>query len=185
MKNKRQKKTKNINPKFYLRTLVILLLLAFISFTIILVYNPVENENGNRTGKKAPRLGQGKVTFLNDQGEEHISVVVEIARDDYTRAMGLMFRENLPETQGMLFIFEKEKSQYFWMKNTPVSLDMIFVNSQNKIVNIEKYTKPYSLQSYPSIRPAIMVIEVVAGFSERHSVSVGDSIFWNEFTAGN
>lgn len=141
---------------------------------------------GDKNIKKQPlvpaKINQGEVTFLSTEGQKKASILVEIADDDYTRGYGLMFRQNLPENQGMLFIFEEDDYQSFWMKNTPVSLDMIFANSQNEIVHIEKYTEPYSLRSYPSRKPAMYVIEVVAGFSDRYELEAGDRIIWRRFT---
>ncbi|MBD3226466.1 MAG: DUF192 domain-containing protein [Caldithrix sp.] len=123
-------------------------------------------------------LSQGSLTFFNADSQSIISIVIEIADDEYSRAQGLMFRKNLPETQGMLFIFEQERRQHFWMKNTSVSLDMIFLNSRNKIVHIEKYTEPYSKRTYPSVKPAKYVVEVVAGFTDRYDIKAGQQVQW-------
>ena len=92
-----------------------------------------------------------------------------------------MYRETLPENQGMLFIFDKEEPQAFWMKNTHVSLDMIFVNKNKKIIRIHKYTEPYTTKSYTSGAPAIYVVEVVAGFSDQYGIEPGWSIDWKRY----
>jgi uncharacterized membrane protein (UPF0127 family) len=92
-----------------------------------------------------------------------------------------MYRDKLAENQGMLFIFEDDAPRAFWMKNTVLSLDMIFVNSRNEIVTIHKNTTPYSEQSYESTKPAKYVIEVNAGYTDGHKVSVGDHIAWSRF----
>ena len=91
-----------------------------------------------------------------------------------------MKRKSMEENQGMLFIFPEEKMQAFWMRNTLISLDMIFVSAQKEIVTIHKNTKVLSDQSYPSTKPAMYVIEVDAGFSDRHNLKEGDKISWRE-----
>jgi uncharacterized membrane protein (UPF0127 family) len=68
--------------------------------------------------------------------------------------------------------------QSFWMRNTNISVDMIFINAEQKIVTIHKNTKILSDQSYPSSAPAKFVLEVNAGFSDRHNISIGDKVSW-------
>jgi len=80
--------------------------------------------------------------------------------------------------QGMLFIFPEEEIRSFWMRNTYISLDMIFVNADKKIVTIHKNTKTLSDQSYASTEPAQYVVEVCAGFSDKYSIKTGDKINW-------
>ncbi len=131
--------------------------------------------------KSVAQLGQGALTFYDSTGKAKINIVVEIAQNEYTRARGLMHRKTLPETQGMLFIFDEEESRYFWMKNTSISLDMFFINNEHRIVHTEKYTKPYSQRSYPSVKPARYVVEVNAGFADRYDIVPGDSVAWRRF----
>jgi len=92
-----------------------------------------------------------------------------------------MYRDKLAENQGMLFVFEGEEDRSFWMKNTVLSLDMIFVNGKNQIVTIHKNTTPYSEQSYASTNPSQYVVEVNAGYTDKHKISVGDHITWSRF----
>jgi hypothetical protein len=89
-----------------------------------------------------------------------------------------MKRKNMEDNQGMLFIFPLERLQSFWMINTFLSLDIVFVNSRNEIVTIHKNTTPLLDRSYPSSDPAIYVVEVVAGFTVKHNISEGDKISW-------
>jgi len=89
-----------------------------------------------------------------------------------------MNRNEMKENQGMLFIFPAQGNQSFWMRNTLISLDMIFVNDQKKIVTIHKNTKILSDQSYPASQPAIYVVEVLAGYTDKHNILVGDKIDW-------
>ncbi|OGU89839.1 MAG: hypothetical protein A3K31_13355 [Ignavibacteria bacterium RIFOXYA12_FULL_35_25] len=84
----------------------------------------------------------------------------------------------MEEKQGMLFIFPDDAMQSFWMRNTLISLDMIFINSNKTIVTIHKNTKVLSDQSYPSTAPAQYVLEVNAGFTAKHDIQVGDHVGW-------
>jgi len=114
-----------------------------------------------------------KLSIQDKAGENIASLLVEIARDDYTRTKGLMFREDMPSNQGMLFVFDEEEVRYFWMRNTAVSLDMMFCDSEYEIVHIEKYTRPYSDQTYSSNVPARYVLETVAGFTDLYHIRPG------------
>lgn len=106
------------------------------------------------------------------------SVIVELAITPEEKAKGLMHREYLDENKGMLFIFEDEKAPSFWMKNTLIPLDMIFINSENKIVDIllAEPCKKDPCKSYTPKADAKYVLEVNAGFSERHNAKIGDEV---------
>lgn len=101
---------------------------------------------------------------------------LEIADDDYQRETGLMYRESMEEDQGMLFIFENEEPRGFYMKNTNIPLDLIFLDSKNKIVSISKNAKPKSMETIPSEVPAQYVLEVNAGLADEWNLSIGDSL---------
>lgn len=124
---------------------------------------------------------QGEVRFQTPKQDFISAIDVELAQDESKRQLGLMYRDTLAENQGMLFIFEGDEDRSFWMKNTVLSLDMIFVNSKNEIVTIHKNTTPYSEQSYTSTKPARYVVEVNAGYTDKHKISVGDHIAWSRF----
>ncbi len=121
---------------------------------------------------------EGELTFTDSLGNAKIKIDLEIADNEYERQLGLMNRKSMGETQGMLFIFQYERMQSFWMRNTLIPLDMMFVNKDNKIITIHKNTKTLSAQSYPSTAPAIYVVEVIGGFTDKYKIVVGDKIFW-------
>ena len=114
--------------------------------------------------------------ILYRQSDTPLSITVEIADTEEKRALGLMYRRNLPEFHGMLFIFPQEKELSFWMKNTPLPLDIIFINASRTIVSIARTTKPYSETPIPSEQAAQFVLEVNGGFCRRHGVMIGDRI---------
>lgn len=89
-----------------------------------------------------------------------------------------MFREKMEDGQGMLFIFPSEEPEGFYMKNTIIPLDIIFINSKKEIVKIYKNTTPFSEQDLPSLKPAVYVVEVNAGFTDKNNIKEGDFIDW-------
>ncbi|MSS74194.1 DUF192 domain-containing protein [Candidatus Pacearchaeota archaeon] len=108
-----------------------------------------------------------KVCFENSCFE------VEIVDDDLERTRGLMFRENLANNMGMLFIFEKLGVYPFWMKNTILSLDIIWINSEFEVVHIEKETVPQSLSNLNPKVEAKYVLEINAGLSIDKNIEIG------------
>jgi uncharacterized protein len=98
-------------------------------------------------------------------------IAIEIADTDEARTRGLMQRESLPTRSGMLFIFDDEAPRSFWMANTPLALDIMFVSADSQIVTIQKYTRPFSPQSVASTAPARFVVEVPAGYSRTPTAS--------------
>lgn len=107
------------------------------------------------------------------------SLDIEIADDDYSTQTGLMYRKSMKPNQGMLFIFPDSDYRNFYMKNTEISLDIIFISEDKRIVSIQKNAKPMDETSLPSEGPAKYVLEVKAGLSETWKLEKGDFI---EFT---
>lgn len=143
---------------------------------IIFIFNNCNDENSEMHYYKFKK--EGELTFTDSVGNQIIKIDVEIADNDYERQLGLMNRQSMEEMQGMLFIFPEERFQSFWMLNTLFSLDILFINSNKEIVTIHKNTTPLSEQSYPSSKPAIYVLEVNAGFCDRHNIKLSDKIYW-------
>lgn len=114
-------------------------------------------------------------------------VFVEVADDREEQVRGLMFRNHLPWNAGMLFAYNEEEPQTFTMKNTLIPLDMIFVDSSSKIIDIKENVPPCKQEecpSYPSREPAQYVLEVNAGFVQEKGVKIGDRLApLNEFKA--
>ncbi|NBC02818.1 MAG: DUF192 domain-containing protein [Bacteroidetes bacterium] len=116
------------------------------------------------------------VSFIEQSNEEVISVRAAVADDDDSRSEGLMNVHNLPNDAGMIFIFEDEAPRSFWMANTPISLDILFINSEMEIVRIHRNTPPYSHENIVSESPAKYVVEVNAGFTLNHDIREGMKI---------
>jgi uncharacterized membrane protein (UPF0127 family) len=119
---------------------------------------------------------QGVLYFTNKHTDTITNIEIEIADTPKKRETGLMHRHKMGTNQGMLFIFDKEERQSFWMKNTHIPLDIIFVNQEKTIVHIAENCQPYSLKSIPSFEYAKYVVEVNAGFANKYDLRIGDSI---------
>ncbi len=115
------------------------------------------------------QLPWGKVVFP----AAGATVEVEVARSFDERARGLMFRTELPEDEGMIFLFGQRRDHSFWMKNTCLPLDMLFIDRDGLIVGIEENVPTLNEGSYRVGCPSTLVLEVNAGWSRRHGVTAG------------
>lgn len=134
-----------------------------------------EAQTSVRTGSVRP---DGKLDFVSRDGTKVVTIVVEIAETAEERSKGLMGRASLPMANGMLFIFEQAELRYFWMSNTPASLDMIFVDAHKQIVHMAESTTPMTTHTYSSQFPARYVVEVPAGFVKFFKIKTGMRIQW-------
>ena len=101
---------------------------------------------------------------------------IEIAKDDASRAQGLMNRPFLPADRGMLFEFDREAPVSFWMKNTYIPLDMIFISRAGVVTNIVEKAEPLSERVIPSGPPCMAVLEVNGGAAASIGLKVGDTV---------
>jgi uncharacterized membrane protein (UPF0127 family) len=115
-------------------------------------------------------------TVVIHASRETASVRVEIADTPDKRATGLMYRRALAPEAGMLFLFPAATPQKFWMKNTPLPLDMIFIGPTRKIVGIVADAKPFTTNPLGVDEPSQYVLEVNAGFAAKHGLAAGDQV---------
>ena len=118
---------------------------------------------------------EGPHIFLPDG----YAVRVELAADNDTRAQGLMFRDRLPAGTGMIFLFTETGDYPFWMKNTLIPLDMIWIDDQKRIAAIIPDVPPCKADpcpSYPPNAPARYVLELAAGEAKKHNLAVGQTL---------
>lgn len=168
---KNQKKQKKFSVKKILIVSIVVVIGGYLIFNNF-INNP-KHEMEYYTFSK-----EGELVFSDSLGNIKTKIDIEIADDDYQRQLGLMNRKEMKENEGMLFIFPRQDWLSFWMRNTLISLDMIFVNENKQIVTIHKNTRILSDSSYPSTRPAKYVVEVIAGFTDKYNIQVGDKIDW-------
>jgi uncharacterized protein len=101
---------------------------------------------------------------------------VEMAENDADRAKGLMFRKELPEGKGMLFDFKRDQEVSFWMENTYIPLDMLFIRGDGTILRIAENTEPMSTKLIPSGGPVRAVLEVIGGSARKFGIAPGDRV---------
>ena len=101
---------------------------------------------------------------------------VEMAKTEKERETGLMYRKELADGRGMLFDFSPEQQVSMWMKNTFLSLDMIFIGANGRILRIAENTEPQSLKIISSGGPAKGVLEVIAGTAKKYGIAPGDQV---------
>ena len=177
-KNRKKKQDESASPKNNFKPLIMKIGIALTAMVVVFIFilNNCSDESSEMQYHKFKK--EGELTIIDSVGNQLVKIDIEIADNDYERQLGLMNRQSMEEMQGMLFIFPDERYQSFWMLNTLFPLDILFINSNKEIVTIHKNTKPLSEQSYPSSKPAIYVLEVNAGFCDRHNVKIGDKIYW-------
>jgi uncharacterized protein len=133
----------------------------------------------------APSLAAAELQPLEIVSKSGVhTFLVEMAVTPEEQAKGLMFRRELPEGQGMLFDFHHEEPATFWMKNTYVSLDMIFIRADGRILRIAENTEPLSEALVPSGGPVRAVLEVVAGTAKKFGIAPGDRVAHPIFAGG-
>lgn len=149
-------------------------IIFIISISLLVVACSQSKKEKEESGKQGRSIAYSReVTFLDSEGQKITSIQVAVADDASERSMGLMDVNELPPDRGMLFIFENQKPLSFWMANTPLSLDIFFVNESMEIVRIYQNTQPFSEKNLASEKPAKYVIETNGGFSLSHDIQEG------------
>ena len=122
----------------------------------------------------ARAAGQDTIEIVTRTGVHAFSV--ELATNAAERAVGLMNRKELPEGRGMLFDFHDDQPVQFWMHNTYIPLDMIFIAGDGRVVRVAENAKPMSDDLIPSGRPVRAVLEVIGGTARKFGIAPGDRI---------
>lgn len=126
------------------------------------------------TAPPAAEAGGPRVIF-----PDGFVVHVEVAADDELRAQGLMYRDHLRPGTGMLFIFPRDGEYSFWMKNTLIPLDMIWIDSQQRVTAVKFNVPPCRIEECPSYTPGAIsryVLEVAGGVAQQHGIKPGDQL---------
>lgn len=103
-------------------------------------------------------------------------IAIEFANSPSERELGLMYRQTMQQNQGMLFVFPDEQIRTFYMKNTFLPLDIIYINANKEIISIVKNARPMDETSLPSEKPAKYVLEINAGLTDAWGIEIGDHI---------
>lgn len=121
-------------------------------------------------------LEKVKVSISDAEGKPIAHFQAEVASNESTRQIGLMYRKQLADTDSMLFVFPDEKPRSFWMKNTYVELDMLYFNSQDELVSIVERAVPLSETARVSKLPAKYVLEIRGGLSAKLGIRPGNKM---------
>lgn len=166
-------------PALYIAVLLLVIVIMAV------VYNPnrgvrrmfQNQKNISVSSSSEPEfVKQGELNFIRADSTVIVKIDTEIADDDTRRERGLMYRRQMEMDHGMLFIFEDEDFRSFWMKNTYLPLDILYLNAQKKIVRIHENVATMNERPIPSDFPAKYVVEVNAGFCALHNIQVGDGM---------
>jgi uncharacterized protein len=126
--------------------------------------------------RSAAGLEQVALTIASSNGEHRFTV--EVARTPEEQAHGLMFRNQVPADRGMIFPYDPPVQVSFWMKDTLIPLDMLFIGPDGKIGRIAANAVPMSLDPVPSIDPVAAVLEIAGGRAAELGIKEGDKVSW-------
>jgi uncharacterized membrane protein (UPF0127 family) len=121
---------------------------------------------------------RGRLTIDTRHGP--VMLDIEIADTERKREQGLMFRQHLAANEGMLFLFDTEEEIKMWMENTYIPLDMVFIGSDWRIVNIARDAEPLSTRIISSVQPASRVLEIAGGQAEKLGLKTGDGVTFQQ-----
>ncbi len=194
MKKNRQAPEKDKQPRLKMR--IAIFMMAILFGMLLAYFLHLYNRSGEEqeTKKHKPKAGtyternlpeikfrrDGTLRFESPNGEFRSEIEIEIVATEFSRTRGLMFRKQMQENRGMLFIFSSEIERSFWMRNTYIPLDIIYVDTAGNIVHIAKNTKPLNEDMIPSEGPSRYVVEVNAGYTDMYGIKPGDTITWQE-----
>ncbi|HLT52276.1 MAG TPA: DUF192 domain-containing protein [Flavobacteriaceae bacterium] len=123
---------------------------------------------------------EGELSLFKKETDTLIKTLnIEIADNEYERQTGLMYRTSMEDNQGMLFVFEDSRPRYFYMKNTKIPLDLIFLDDNDTIVSFQENAQPLNENTLPSNAAAKYVLEINAGLVEKWKLQVGDSFSYS------
>lgn len=149
--------------------------IAFISFFCLLAacIFILNNVSFSLHGSAADKM---YVAFKNAAGQESSTFTLKVADTDAKRERGLMYVKSMPADEGMIFIYPEEQIQTFWMKNTFIPLDLIFISKDQKVVGIINDARIMSEKSLSIKKPSLYVIELNAGTAKEVGIEVGTEI---------
>jgi len=145
--------------------------------TPVLAYN-----DPNSTMPEEPFIQEGRLEVFAPDGKKILQKFdIEIADVVAERTRGLMFRRSMPTDRAMLFLFDRSEQQSFWMRNTYIPLDIIYINDQLQVVSIQKNCKALNDTPLPSVGPAQYVLEINGGLSDKLGIKPGSRVAWQNF----
>lgn len=159
------------------RFLTVAFMAALVLFSLVATGCGKEDESADVT-REIPFTPEGVLDIWRADSTLVTRLVIELAESDEEQAQGLMYRRSLPERAGMLFVSAEPTMRSFWMRNTPLPLDIVFLDDSLRVVNVVKRTTPYSEEHILSTAPAQYVLEVRAGMTDRWGVDSTAYVTW-------
>ncbi len=144
--------------------------LATLCLSFLIFSSACSQSQGNRSSETTTAF------FTNQDGSKSPSLNLEVVRTKASIQRGLMYRKELGATEGMLFVFPDDSPRSFWMKNTFVELDIIFISKNLTVDSIQKRAKPLTTKRRPSKGSAQYVVEVLGGSSDHWNLSRGSKL---------
>ena len=129
------------------------------------------------TEQNRPAFRRASIVVETPAGD--VPLAVEVAEDDTQRGYGLMFKKALGDGEGMIFLFDETREHIFWMKNTFIPLDMVFVDDHRRVAGVYENAEPFSLRRMTVEKPSRYVLEVNAGWCREHGVAPGTQLRFN------
>ncbi len=126
---------------------------------------------------------RGLLLIEADDGDQ-LEFDIYLAVDYEQQRRGLMFVRQLPERSGMLFVYDEDDVHWMWMKNTYISLDLVFIRGDGTVASVIRDAQPLSLQILSSTEPVSYVLELNAGVTRRYNIGRGSKISWESVDAG-
>lgn len=133
-----------------------------------------KSSQGNKPEEKIEIefIKDGELSLINNDSIIK-NIEIEVADTDPKRQIGLMNRSEMAENRGMLFVFNQDNSTGFWMKDTRIPLDIIFVGADSTVINVQKNAKPYDQTNYPAVAPYRYTLEVNGGSADKWGIEEG------------
>lgn len=161
---------KKSKKRFYL----LVVLSISLSAVLIIIFRYPSGKEFIPVKVNYPFRMDGHLYFISPGHTDTLAgIQIEIVKTEDEIMRGLMNRDSMRRDRGMLFVFEQEQDRNFWMKNTRIPLDIIFIDRDKRIRYIAEHTTPYSTNPIPSFYPARYVLEVNAGFCKDHRIRAG------------
>jgi len=152
-----------------MRSYITILIISLIGFT------SCKNEEKAIKPVEVSFKKEGELTLYKSTSDSIIAKLdIEIADTDYDVQTGLMYRNSMLNTRGMLFVFPTMRERYFYMKNTRIPLDLVYLDNQMYIVSFQENAQPFNEDQLPSTVPAQYVLEINAGLAEKWLLEIGD-----------
>lgn len=174
---------KNKNLKIITRIVLLIALCMFLYAQVSPSLNSSKSNKSQNINKKTfePSFSEeARGYFLNTNSDTIGDFRIELAETTKEIQIGMMWRKSMSTDIGMLFLMPEEKIQSFWMKNTYIPLDIIYINSKNQVVSIKENAKPMNESPLPSEEPAIYVLEISGGTSAKLGIKPGNTWKWEK-----